>query len=264
MSVEIAVVGGRGKTGRAVISALAAYGAGAEPLGRAELTAPVGALNGFHTMYLMAPNMHPDEADFVAGLLAAAHEAGVQKVVYHSVAAPYLPEMPHHQGKAESERLVRKSGLEWTILQPCAYVQNFLPQLASDQPSIEVPYNADRPFGLVDLVDVGEVAARALTEPDLAGSTLELGGPKIVTIRDLAHAATQVLEREVPLHVIASQEWSHGPGSKLVPREHDWLLAMFDYYESYGLPAGGTAVAQVLGRPARTLSEVLRRELLGN
>lgn len=261
MSVEIAVVGGRGKTGRAVISALSSYGAHAEPLGRAELTAPVGALNGFHTMYLIAPNMHPDEPEFVANLLEAAREAGVQKVVYHSVTAPYIPEMPHHLGKAKGEHLVRTSGLEWTILQPCAYVQNFLPQLTADEPSILVPYNADRLFGLVDLADVGEVAARALTEPTLLGSTLELGGPELVTIRDLAAAASQVLGRDVPLTVIPSQQWSVDAGASLKPREHDWLLAMFDYYESYGLPTGSTAVAQVLGRPARSVTEVLRREL---
>lgn len=261
MSVEIAVVGGRGKTGRAVISALNSYGAHAEPLGREELTAPVGALNGFQTMYLMAPNMHPDEAEFVGNLLEAAHEAGVQKVVYHSVTAPYVPDMPHHRAKAEGEHLVRTSGLEWTILQPCAYVQNFMPQLVADNPGIVVPYNADRPFGLVDLLDVGEVAARALVEPALVGSTLELGGPELVTIRDLADAASRVLGREVPLTVIPSQEWSVGAGASLKPREHDWLLAMFDYYESYGLPTGGTAVAHVLGRPARSLDEVLEREL---
>lgn len=261
MSAEIAVLGGRGKTGQAVISALDFLGADAQPLGRAELQAPVGALAGFSAAYIMAPNMHPDEPEFVSKILAAAKEAGVSRVVYHSVAAPYIPEMPHHLGKAEAERLVRRSGLEWTIVQPCAYVQNFLPQLTGPEPSIVVPYNADRLFGLIDLQDVGEIAARALLEPDLIGSTLELGGPDLVSVRDLARAASDVLDQDVQLTVISAQEWSGGAGARLAPREREWLLAMFNYYERYGLPTGSEGAAQVLGRLPHGLSEVLVREL---
>src|SRR5699024_5880992 len=119
------------------------------------------------------------------------------RIVYHSVAAPYLPEMPHHLAKAESERLVRGSGADWTILQPCAYVQNFVPALSEAEPALVVPYDPDRTFGLIDLADVGEAAALALTgsaaNGALVGSSIELGGPARVSARDLAQAAGTVL-----------------------------------------------------------------------
>src|SRR6476620_5719415 len=98
---RIAVVGGHGKTGRAVCAAVP----GAVPLGRADDLAT--SLTGCDAAYLIAPNLHPDEPAYVAAALAALVAAGVPRVVYHSVASSYVPEMPHHLGKAVSEDLVR-------------------------------------------------------------------------------------------------------------------------------------------------------------
>ncbi|WP_313404079.1 NmrA family NAD(P)-binding protein [Aeromicrobium sp.] len=266
MTAHVAVVGGRGKTGRAVMEAVRARGVSARPLGRAELRATVEALQGASAVYVIAPNMHPDEPAFVRDVLTAAHDAGVSRIVYHSVAAPYLPEMPHHLAKAESERLVRGSGADWTILQPCAYVQNFVPALSEAEPALVVPYDPDRTFGLVDLADVGEAAASALTGsgPDggaLVGSSIELGGPARVSVRDVARAAGSVLGRDVPVRRITSSEWAAGPGAGLEARERDWLVRMFDYYDDHGLVCGPLGSQAVLGRPPRSVTDALRREL---
>lgn len=59
------MVGARGKTGRAVTAALGRRGVSTRPAGRTELKDPVGALRGCETLYLIAPNLHPDEAAFV-------------------------------------------------------------------------------------------------------------------------------------------------------------------------------------------------------
>src|SRR5262249_999000 len=103
----IAVLGGHGKTGRAVCAALAAGGVGTRRLGRADWPALAEALGGCEAAYVIAPNLHPDEPAYVGEALAALTEAGVGRVGYHSVASPYAPAMPHHLGKAVSEDLVR-------------------------------------------------------------------------------------------------------------------------------------------------------------
>lgn len=260
---RVAVTAGRGKTGRAVIAALSAAGHVTRVLGQAELRDPRAALAGCTEAYLIAPNMHPEEPEYIAGLLAAAHAARVQRIVYHSVAAPYLPEVPHHLGKAEAERLVRASGLDWTILQPCAYVQNFLPALAQGDPALTVPYDPTRRFSLVDLNDVGEAAARVLEDDRLIGATVELGGPAHVTVDDLGRVASEVLGGPVPVTRIGAAEWAAGPGANLEPTERDWLLAMFAHYDAHGLLAGALATAALLEREPTTVREVLDRELLG-
>jgi NAD(P)H dehydrogenase (quinone) len=219
----IAVVGGHGKTGRAVRAALAARGVETRALGRADWATLTGSLAGCEAAYVIAPNLHPDEPAYVAEVLAALASAGVGRVVYHSVASPYAPDMPHHLGKAVSEDMVRRTGLAWTILQPGAYLQN----LDLSGP-LEVPYDVDAVFGFADLADVAEVAALVLTESGHAGATYELAS-RVATVAQLAAEAGTVARR--------TDE-----------RPDGWLGAMFAYYDRHGLPVGTRTMAGLLGR----------------
>ena len=141
------------------------------------------AVAGCAAAYLIAPNLHPDEPAYVAEALAALRPPAWRRVVYHSVASPYAPEMPHHLGKAVSEDLVRRSGLAWTILQPGAYLQN----LDLTGP-VTVPYDVDAVFGFADLADVAEAAAIVLLEDGHVGATYELAS-RVATVAELAAEA---------------------------------------------------------------------------
>jgi uncharacterized protein YbjT (DUF2867 family) len=220
-SPRIAVLGGNGKTGRAVAAALAED---VVPLGRADWPDLAGALAGSDAAYVIAPNLHPDEPAYVASVVAAAREAGVGRLVYHSVASPYVPEMPHHLGKAKAEDVVRRSGLAWTILQPGAYLQN----LDLTGP-VRVPYDVHATFGFADLADVGEAAAAVLLGEGHAGATYELAS-RVATVAELAAEAGVAAERV------------DDPGT------HPWLSAMFAYYDRHGLPVGTLPLRALLGR----------------
>jgi uncharacterized protein YbjT (DUF2867 family) len=258
---RIAIVGASGKTGRALTAVLESRDASVTGIGRQSWSDLAGALTGCDGVGVIAPNLHPDEPAYVAEVLAAADVAGVRRVVYHSVASPYVPEMPHHLGKARAEDLVRRSSADWTIVQPCAYVQNLVPMLRSGASVLEVPYSVDRPFGLVDLADVAEATARVLLEGGHVGATYELGGPVLVTTADVATAASDVLASRVEAVRIDPADWAAGPGAGLEERERDWLLAMYAYYDRHGLPAGGRVLRDLLGGRSSTLRETLLREL---
>jgi NAD(P)H dehydrogenase (quinone) len=220
---RIAVLGGHGKTGRAVVAALEERGAEAVPLGRSAWPTLPDALERCDAAYLIAPNLHPDEPSHVGEALAAMSVAGVNRVVYHSVASPYVPQMPHHLGKAVAESRVRTSGLAWTILQPGAYLQN----LDLSGP-LDLPYSPDVRFGFLDLADLGRAAAVVLTEPGHGGATYELA-TRVATVRELAD------EAGVPVRRVDD------------PGTHLWLSAMFAYYDDHGLPVG-TRVLDALVR----------------
>ena len=64
--MRVAVVGGNGKTGRAVRAALKHRGVDSVSVGRAEGPALDEAIAGCEATYLIAPNMHPDEPAYVA------------------------------------------------------------------------------------------------------------------------------------------------------------------------------------------------------
>jgi uncharacterized protein YbjT (DUF2867 family) len=235
--VRVAVVGGHGKTGTALGAALTRRGHDAVALGRADWPSLADAMAGCAAAYLIAPNMHPDEAAYVATAVEAVRAAGIGRVVLHSVAAPYSPAMPHHLGKAAAEDVVRRSELAWTILQPGAYLQN----LDLTGP-VRIAYRADAPFGFADLVDVAEAAAVVLTEPGHAGATYELASRQ-ATVADLA------AEAGVPVDVVAPEQWAATDGAGLEPRVRAWLLAMFAYYDAHGLPVGTLPLRALLRRP---------------
>jgi uncharacterized protein YbjT (DUF2867 family) len=235
--MRVAIVGGHGKTGRAVAGALARRGAEAVALGRADRPDLAGAMAGCGAAYLIAPNLHADEPAYVADALAACRAAGVGRVVYHSVASPYLPAMAHHLGKAESEDLVRRSGLAWTILQPGVYVQN----LDLSGP-VRVPYDVHATFGFLELADLGDAAATVLLDAGHSGATYELA-TRTCSVAEIAAAAGTTAERGPRVDP---------PG--LGEQQLGWLHSMFAYYDQYGLPAGTLPLRALLGRTSDVVS----------
>ena len=223
--MRVAVLGGSGKTGRAITTALEARATSVTSIGRRDWGDLADALHGCDAVSVIAPNFHPDEPAYVAHALEACRAAGVSRVGYHSVASPYVPAMAHHLGKAEAEDLVRRSGLAWTILQPGVYVQN----LDLSRP-VAVPYDVHATFGFLDLADLGEAVATVLLEDGHVGATYELAS-RSCSVADLAAGAGTTAARVDAGDV---------PGG---------LRAMFAYYDAHGLPAGTLPLRALLGRP---------------
>jgi uncharacterized protein YbjT (DUF2867 family) len=295
-SGPVAVLGASGKTGHAVSAALlrrgvpvrglvrrpgrlrssgadaggaAATAAGPQPV---EVVADldtgdglVAALSGCAAVYLIAPNVHPDEPGMIERALRAAREAGVARVVLHSVLHPYERALPHHMGKAAAEELVHASGLSWAVLQPCAYAQNLTAGLpaALEAGRLEVPYRVDAPFTLVDLDDVGEVAATVLTETGHEAASYELCGPDEVTVADVAAAASRITGRDLVAARTDPDAWLTGPGAGLPEYARRALHAMFLAYDARGLVGGRRTLPWLLGRPSTPFTAVVARTLAG-
>lgn len=237
MTTTIALVGGSGKTGRAVGAALDRRGVAWFATGRAEWDDLATALAPADRLHLVAPNLHPDEPAYVEAVLAAARAAGVGRVVYHSVAAPHAPAMPHHLAKAEAEDVVRRSGLAWTLLQPGAYLQN----LPLDGRPVRVPYRTDSEFGFAHLPDVAEATSTVLLTAGHEGATYELASFR-ASVADVAAALG------APAEVVPAEQWAASDGADLDSRRRAWLLAMFAYYDRHGLPVGTGPMSLLLGR----------------
>src|SRR4051812_6774701 len=184
----IVVTGAGGKTGQAVVAALAQCGVSIRALVRREEQAArlrahgaqeiaVGdmrseadlrrALAGAEAVYHIGPNVHPEEQAMGLNAVAAARAEGVGRFVYHSVLHPQTEAMPHHWRKLRVEEAILASGLGFTILQLAPYMQNMLAGWAGivERGVYTVPYPVDTRLSLVDLVDVSEAAATVLTRP---------------------------------------------------------------------------------------------------
>jgi NAD(P)H dehydrogenase (quinone) len=268
----ILVTGAAGKTGRAVVRALVAQGAAVRALvHRDEQAKPLRALgarevvpgdlcdaaavnraaSGVRAVYHICPNVHPEELAIGRVAIDAACKAGVEQFVYHSVLHPQVEAMPHHWQKMRVEEQLFESGLSYTILQPGAYMQNVLGQWDSvAQLGIySVPYGIETRLGMVDLLDVAEVAARVLTEPGHDGATYELAGPEALNQRQVAELlgrrlGHQVQAQQVPLVTWEQRSRAAGMGDYQVRT----LLQMFQYYDRHGFWGSPRVLGWLLGR----------------
>jgi uncharacterized protein YbjT (DUF2867 family) len=271
----ILVTAAGGRTGAAVVRALWSRGERVRALvgssqPRPELTAlsadvvaadltDVAAveplLAGADALYLIWPNFDPDETAGATALLAAARRAGVGRVVYHSVLRPQARAMPHHAAKDRVEEALDASGMQWRVLQPCAYADNLDAQLA-DVAATGVfgsPWGLEQAQSLVDLRDVADAAVALLTEDGLDGGTFEAVGPEPLTAPSIADLLAARLGREVRAVDVVPD----GP----VPPPAEYAARcgrlMFDHYRAHGFTGSPRVLEALLGRPARTYAEHL-------
>ncbi|MDX1620726.1 MAG: NmrA family NAD(P)-binding protein [Nitriliruptorales bacterium] len=281
----ILVTGAAGKTGLAVIAAVARREANVRALvhrtdqvekvraagardvlvgDQRELATLRSALEGVEAVYHIAPNVHPDEIAMGACVIAACRKEAVERVLFHSVIHPQLEAMPHHWRKLRVEEHLIESGLRWTILRPAAYLQNVLGYLPEVRETgrYRVPYGTGRPAWMVDLADVAEVAASALADDLHAFASYDLCGPDGLTPQDVAQALGRYLEREVEADRLDPDEWlERAKRAGMAAEARESLHAMFRHYDAHGMAGNPTVLTTLLGRPPRGLVEVLERAI---
>ncbi len=276
----ILVTGASGKTGKAVLDALLHKGyplralfhspAQGRPLDmRIEpfvcdmtcATDMVRAMQSITAVYHICPNMHPDEVAIGKYAIQAAVKNGVRHFVYHSVLHPQIREMPHHWKKMQVESLLFKSGLDFTILQPAAYLQNLLQYKAAvlEQGMYAVPYNGQTRVGMVDLLDVAEVAADVTGNPAHFGSTYELATSEYFSQNELAEKFSRVCRKRIAFQTIDRSQWQQAMKKNgMAEYTVDTLIKMFEYYETYGFNGNGTTLYTLLGRKPNSVDAFIK------
>jgi uncharacterized protein YbjT (DUF2867 family) len=127
-------------------------------------------------------------------LVDIARLSGVSTFVYVSLSPNLGSRAPLVRYKREVERAVRLSGMRWTILQPTAYMEVWLgPQLGWDHAAGRaiVFGSGKHPVPFISVADVAEHAVRALDDPRLANVDLPLGGPQMLTPREVVSIFAQ-------------------------------------------------------------------------
>ena len=250
----ILVTGAAGKSGKAVVKALAAKGAQVRAfirnpehtgsllaLGAAEVSfgsfedarGLSQAAAGVRAIYHICPNVSGDEVVYARAVAAAARTHSVKRLVYHSVLHPQIEAMPHHWQKMRVEEMLFAAGFELTVLQPTAYMQNILgvwDGILRDG-IFKFSYPAATRLSLVDLDDVGAAAAIVLTQDGHGGATYELAGTPALSQTEVASSLAAVLGRSVRAEEESLAAWeARARAGGMGEYERGTLAAMFRYY----------------------------------
>jgi len=279
----ILVTGAAGKTGKAVVKALAAKGANVRALVRrpeqAEALRALGAADismgsfddagalahaaaGTRAIYHICPNVSPHEVAYARAVAAAAQAQNVARFVYHSVLHPQIEAMPHHWQKMRTEEMLFAGGFDLTILQPTAYMQNILGAWRAivAEGVFRVPYPVEARLSLVDLDDVAEAAALVLTTNGHSGATYELVGTLPLSQTEVATAIGEALKRNVRAEAETVEAWeARARASRMGEHERMTLAAMFRYYAEHGLVGNPNTLSRLLGRAPNSLARCLGR-----
>jgi uncharacterized protein YbjT (DUF2867 family) len=277
----ILITGASGKTGRAVLKALALRKAKVRVLAhtsvQAEQLLALGAkeslcgdfrdmktiqhaLNGVDRVYHICPNVSPDEYQIGTTVISEAKAAGVGYFVYHSVLHPQVEAMPHHWQKMQVEEALFNSGMDFTILQPCTYMQNILAGWKSitNQGIYSVPYSINAKISIVDLEDIGLAAAKVLTSEEFRNGIYELSGPQPLSQIEVAETISKVLGTPVQAVKQELSVWiSDARNSGMVNYQVETLVKMFEYYDKYGLVGNSQVLKMILRKPPRNLTEMI-------
>jgi NADH dehydrogenase len=221
MSRTIAILGGSGFVGRALVARLLADGHRVRVLSRSDDTRArtpsaaehlvgdvyaagflreafagcdavinlVGILNergddgrGFRKVYV----------ELAESVLAAMRDTGVRRLLQMSALHAGDGESHYLKARGEAETLVRASGLDWTLLRPsviagpgdglfCRFAQ-----LLRFAPGLPLG-RADARFQPVWVGDVAAAFARSLVDDATIGRSYDLVGPKVMTLGEIVH-----------------------------------------------------------------------------
>ncbi|WP_235890983.1 NmrA family NAD(P)-binding protein [Pararhizobium mangrovi] len=213
------------------------------------------ALDGVDSIFYISPVFAADQAEMGRNMVEAAQGADVRRIVFSSVIHPILTAIDNHAAKAPIEEAIVGSDLEYTILHPTLFYENYAtvwPQVAKTGVFAE-PYSADSRIGRVDYRDVAEVAAIALTEDRLLYGTFELCAEGNYDRHEVAAIMSDVLGREIRAERVPFEDWAEKAG---IPKEgpvRSGLKQMYAWYDTHGFVGNALTLRAILGCEPRTL-----------
>jgi NADH dehydrogenase len=188
-------------------------------------------------------------------LVEAAAAAGVGRVVFVSaLGASEDSPVPFLRAKAATEGHLRRSGTEWTVLQPDAFMDVWVTAVVG-QPVLEgrpvhLVDGGRREHSLVAAQDVADYAVASLTAPAAVNAVVPIGGPSAVTWREVVDEFERQLGRPVEVRDL--------PLGAEVPGWPPVMSQLYGGMATYDSPVDMTRTAEVFGVTPTSLGDFVK------
>jgi uncharacterized protein YbjT (DUF2867 family) len=219
----------------------------------------MAAVQGVSRAYLVTPSSEAAEAQQTRFAEIAAN-AGVELLVklsqYGADEASPVRFLRYH---AAVERRIRELGLAFTFLRPNLYFQGLLAfsPLIATEGRFFAPIGTAR-VSAVDIRDIAEVAAAALTEQGHAGQTHTITGPAAISHREIAAALSRATERDIAFVDVPPEAFADSLRDVLPPWQVDGLVEDYAHYARGEAETIHSTVADVTGHQPRDIDQFAR------
>ncbi len=217
----------------------------------------VPAVAGVDKIYLLTWN-GPTQAEQVQNVLKAAKQAGNPHIVRHSMWGSEKSRIIQQGNQAEKS--VMSSGLPWTLLKPTFFMQNTMMAMQTIADDGVIYWDVgDGKIGMIDVLDIVDVAAAVLTGSGHEGKSYILTGPEAISFYDVAATFSQVLGKNVRYVSVPHEASLKSMVSMGIP---EWIARGYgELMEGFseGFASSTTDhVATLSGHPARSFVQFVR------
>jgi len=189
----------------------------------------------------------------------AAKRAGVKRILYTSMLNPDRSHIPFAPDHLETERAIEQSGLEFTILRVSWYAENLPSSLAA--PLATGKWFTSAGNGRISYVareDVARAAAAALATSGGANERLDITGPELLTVPEIAKIASEVTGKPIEVVNVSDEELEKGLAAAGLPPFVIPLVVGTDRNIRAGyFDVESDAVQRLTGKPPQSVREFL-------
>lgn len=176
-------------------------------------------------------------------LMGAAKGAGVRRLIYISVPPGMKHISPFTRAKREIEMALFSSDFDYTILQPCAFLEEWLsPPMGFDYINARATiYGAgENPVAWISYHDVAAAAVHCLSEAGTVGKRLPLGGPENLSPHEVVRLFEQALGRSFHVRHLSEEELQAQKSAAPDPIAESFAALLLDIAAGLPMDAAGT------------------------
>lgn len=235
---------------------------------RADYTDPASldaALAGVDRVLLVSSSAVGSRVEQHANVIDAAARAGVDLLVYTSIANADTGGLALAAEHLETERLLRESGVPTALLRNGWYVENYTGNLDPVLATGTVVGSAgDGKVSAAARRDYAEAAAVVLLADDQAGKVYELGGDVPFTLAEYAATLAEATGRKIGYRDLTVEEHQAVLESAGLPAPYAALLVDSDQGIARGaLRVESGDLSRLIGRPTTSLADAVRAAVAG-
>ena len=216
------------------------------------------ALRDVDGLFLVAPPLDPEAPAKLNPVIDRAKAAGVRHIILNSA-------LGVDQNDAAPLRVIEKhlmaSGLEYTILRPNFFMENFssgflAPMIAQGGIFLAA---GEAGTSFISVEDIAAVAAAAF-EKELFGAEFNLTGPAALDHAQVANIISEVCGRKIQYHALSEEAMLQGARDQGMPEGAvQYMGVLYGAVRSGWLAAVTDDVEKVTGRPPMSFGDFAQK-----